>query len=154
MKRIMHSVYILLALSGFCLTGCEPPNYQDGSYEAQSSPDEDGNYGRVKVTLEANRFISVDYQSYNKDGTVKDENYGRDRESSLNKGYYRKAQFAIKQVPVYAKMLLNVQDIDDVDTISGATIIHDQFEECIEIILDEAEQRYEETMKNSPQKQD
>lgn len=150
MKKITHAIYLLLAASGLLLTGCEPPNYQDGTYEAQSSPDEDGNYGRVKLTLKANRFVEVDYRSYNKDGTEKDENYGRDRESSLNKGYYQKAQFAIKQVPVYAKMLLNVQDIDDVDTISGATIIHDQFEECVETILDEAEKKYEEALKSAP----
>ncbi|MGN0902810.1 MAG: hypothetical protein ACI4M9_05945 [Succinivibrio sp.] len=135
MKITVKSVLLTAVI---LLTGCTPPDYLDGDYQAQSSRDEDGNYGVVKLSIKDNRFISCSYESFNSDGTLKDENYGKKHHGKVNKGYYRNAQFAISTVDVYARKLLEVQDIDDVDNISGATIIHDQFEECVEKILDEA----------------
>ncbi|MGN0908577.1 MAG: FMN-binding protein, partial [Succinivibrio sp.] len=124
------------------LCGCEPPVYRDGTYSARSSPDDDGQYGEVTLTIVRQKITSCQYRSYNRDGTIKDAEYGlKGQGGRENRGYYEKAQFALTQVPRYAQQLMDRQSIGKVDRISGATIAYDQFVECVERILDEAEDR-------------
>ena len=137
----------LLAVA-IILSACAKPLYADGTYTHQSTEDSDGNYGVDVLTLKDQKIMDVDYKSYNHDGTLKDENYGKNKDKVIaNKEFYQKAQFALSKVKDYQESLKNTGDIDMVDKISGATIIYDQFTECVEAILDEAATKYEESLK-------
>ena len=62
-----------------------------------------------------------------KDGKVKDENYGADKPEGVRK----KAQNAYKAIGSYASQLESKKDLAKVDAIAGATVSYDQFNEAV-----------------------
>ncbi|MBQ8954056.1 MAG: FMN-binding protein [Clostridia bacterium] len=146
MKRL--ALLVALALAIMALSGCGSKNvsYKDGTYEGQSSVyegDEEGNgdgYGVVSITLKDNRIVACEFTTYETDGTLKDEEYGKARGSVANKDYYNKAQKAVAGAKEYARQLAEVGELDKVDAISGATINYGQFKEAVQEALKKARQ--------------
>ena len=58
-------------------------------------------------------------------------NYGKD-DADFN---YKQAQKAVKNSEGYAKKLVEVQDIDKVDSVSGATISYKRFKSAVKDAL-------------------
>ena len=137
-KRLALVMALLMALAA--LTGCGSKNvsYKDGTYEGQSSVyegDEEGNgdgYGVVSVTVKDNKIVACEFNTYETDGSLKDEEYGKARGSVANKDYYNKAQKAVAGAKEYARQLAEVGELDKVDAISGATINYGQFKEAVQ----------------------
>lgn len=71
---------------------------------------------------------------YNADGTLKDENYGKESGDEN----YQKAQNALKSSEQYTKKLVETQNVDKVDAVSGATSSWNQFKEAAKDALAKA----------------
>ena len=145
-KRLALIMALVMAL--VVLSGCGSKNvsYKDGTYEGQSSVyegDEEGNgdgYGVVSITLKDNKIVACEFTTYETDGSLKDEEYGKARGNVANKDYYNKAQKAVAGAKEYARQLAEVGELDKVDAISGATINYGQFKEAVSEALKKARQ--------------
>ena len=132
------------------LAGCGgggSKTYKDGTYEGSSSVyenedgSEDGNgYGVVSITITDGVITDCTYQTYEIDGTLKDEEYGKEDGRVANKDYYNKAQKANAACAEYASMLVENGSLDGIDSISGATINYNEFLEAVGNALKEAEE--------------
>jgi len=145
-KRLALIMALVMAL--VVLSGCGSKNvsYKDGTYEGQSSVyegDEEGNgdgYGVVSITLKDNKIVACEFTTYETDGSLKDEEYGKARGNVANKDYYNKAQKAVAGAKEYARQLAEAGELDKVDAISGATINYGQFKEAVSEALKKARQ--------------
>ncbi len=140
MKKRLIAVILTLVFSLVVLTGCKEGNsaYKDGIYTGKSSQDERGAFGEATLIIDDNEITDCQYVTWQKDGTVKDENYGKVNGEISNQDYYRQAQLAVNAMKQYEKKLVEVQKPEKVDAISGATIAYDQFSEAVENALNQA----------------
>ena len=153
MKR---KVWMLLVTAGMtaALAGCggggssKEVSYQDGTYTGRSEihideGDEEGDgngYGEVTLTIKDNVITDCEFLTYEEDGTLKDEDYGKSSDSSgSHRDYYNKAQKAVGAAAKYAAQLVETGDLKAVDAISGATINYEEFQEAVEDALKQAE---------------
>ncbi|WP_019552360.1 FMN-binding protein [Propionispira raffinosivorans] len=104
--------------------------YKDGTYSDESSPDEFGAVGKITLSIAQNKITNVSFTGVQKDGTLKDADYGKTNHKIENPAFYQKAQNAVKANAAYAKQLIDVQLAEKVDAISGATISYNQFIEA------------------------
>jgi major membrane immunogen (membrane-anchored lipoprotein) len=132
-------IFTLLLLSG-CKNSSRDVAYKDGTYIGKSSEDDRGAYGEATITIKGNQITDCKYVTWQKDGAVKGENYGKVNGAISNQDYYDKAQLAVKAMKQYAEKLVEVQNLEDVDAISGATIAYNQFNEAVSSALDEAKE--------------
>ncbi len=148
MKKIALAAMAVIMTAGM-ITGCggKKASYKDGTYEAQSSVYEnddgtdDGNgYGVVTLTISDGKISDCSFVTYEKDGTLKDEEYGKEDGRIANKDYYNKAQKANAACAEYASMLVQNGQLDGIDAISGATINYKEFKEAVEEALKQAEE--------------
>ena len=120
--------------------------YKDGIYTGKSgiySGDEEGNgngYGEVTITIRDNEITACELKTYEENGTLKDDDYGKIDGEIKNRDYYNKVQKAIKGSEEYAKAIVGKIDPEEVDSISGATFSYDQFTDAILDVLDKAAQ--------------
>ena len=146
MKR--YAAFLLAAAAALLLTGCggKKVSWKDGTYEAQSSVFEnddgtdDGNgYGVVSVTISGGKITDCSFLTYEADGKLKDEDYGKEDGRIANKDYYNKAQKANAACAEYASLLVQNGQLDGIDAISGATINYKEFKEAVGLALKQAE---------------
>lgn len=139
-KAICLLAVVVLSLS--LLSGCsgavDAVPYKDGTYTGKSGEDDRGAFGEATVTVAGGRITDCKYVTWQKDGSIKDENYGKVNGEVSNQDYYNKAQLAVAAMKQYADRLVEAQNLADVDTISGATIAFNQFKEAAGRALDEA----------------
>lgn len=149
MKKIIACSFIVATTASALFTACGSSNvtYKDGTYTGQSEVyenedgSEDGNgYGVVTITIEDGQISDCTFQTYEVDGTLKDEDYGKEDGRIANKDYYNKAQKANAACSEYAAMLVANGQLDGIDAISGATINYNEFVEAVENALKEAEE--------------
>lgn len=148
MKKNIIALFALM-LAGLMLTGCGSKNYADGTYTAQSSvftadslgEDEEGGdgYGEVTITIKDNVIVDCRFDTYEVDGTLKGEDYGKQNGEIANKDYYNKAQKAVAGSKNYAEQLTEKGNLKDVDSVSGATISYGQFKEAVSEALKQAQ---------------
>ncbi len=139
---------IPIVIAALFLAGCaSKANYQDGTYSAQSSmyegladEDEEGGegYGAVTITVKDNKIVACDFKTYMPDGTLKDDEYGKQNGEIANQDYYNKAQRAVKGSQNYAEQLAAKGELDAVDAITGATISYNEFTEAVREALKQA----------------
>lgn len=127
----MKKKYIFALISiVLLLISCERRPLQDGTYEGISTKDERGAYGEISVTIHDNKITACTYRTRQKDGTIKDENYGKLSGKTNNEEFYKKAQTAVAAMSVYAKELVNTGAPELVDSITGASLSYGQFQEA------------------------
>lgn len=143
MKKI--ALFLFLGLLAVALAACGGAvTYKDGTYTGQSAMyegEDDGSgagYGVVKLTITDNKITECEYNTYELDGTLKDENYGKKDGEVANQDFYNRAQRAVRAVPMYAQKLLETGDLSKVDGISGATISYNEFKEAVTDALNQA----------------
>jgi major membrane immunogen (membrane-anchored lipoprotein) len=138
MKRISVALLLATALSlGACGGGADAaPLPADGVYTGVSSEDDDGAYGEVTVTVEGGAITACTFVTWQKDGSVKDAEYGKVNGEISNQDFYDKAQLAVRAMQAYADALVEVQSPEEVDAVTGATIAHGQFLEAVADALD------------------
>lgn len=145
MKKFTRTIICLtLAFSSILYTACSNSKsnnktndltYKDGQYEAKSDiSDEHGGYGIIKINVKSGKITEVQFDVYQKDGKIKDETYARDQ----NDGLYKIAQNSIKAIDQLEQQLIEKQNIDGIDTASGATWNSNLFRNAARIALSEA----------------
>ena len=150
-KGFLKNIIMLASLTTvlFLNAGCGNKNvsYKDGTYTGKSSvfKSDDGvgegnGYGEVEITIKDGRITDCTYLTYEEDGSLKDDDYGKEGGSIANKDYYNKAQKANAARDEYAKMLVANGSLDGIDAISGATINYNEFVEAVENALSQAEE--------------
>jgi len=113
-------------------------SYRDGTYAAQSSPDERGAVGEITLVIEKGRIVKADYKGIKKDGTLKNEEYGKTNGKIENQEFYKKAQLALKASAAYPAKLVETQNVEAVDAVAGATVSYQQFSEAVKKALKQA----------------
>jgi major membrane immunogen (membrane-anchored lipoprotein) len=129
---------IIFCLAVVCLlvvVSCAKSGYRDGVYSAVSSPDDTGAYGEASITVSGGKITACRFVTWQKVGSVKDENYGKVNGEISNVDYYSKAQLAVRAMEQYARELVEKQEINKIDAVSGATIAYDQFTEAVVEVL-------------------
>ena len=126
---------LTLSLCGCGAAGAAIPE-EDGVYTGVSSEDDDGARGEVSITVEDGAITACDFVTRQKDGSIKDEDYGKVNGEIASQEFYDKAQLAVRAMQQYADALVERQSSAKVDAISGATIAHGQFLEAVSDALD------------------
>jgi major membrane immunogen (membrane-anchored lipoprotein) len=126
---------LILMTVALASCGAKDVRYQDGTFVGQSSADEDGAFGEVTIVVTDGEISACDYVTWQKDGTIKDENYGKVNGEIDNQDFYDKAQLAVAAMRQYADELATKKRADEVDAVSGATISYDQFREAVDAAL-------------------
>ena len=129
MNRTVGIVVLLLVVLGIAMyinaQRQEGPQWQDGTYVGRSSPDEQGYFGEIELMVNDGKIAEADYEEMDQQGTVKGEDYPY--------------QLGPQSHDEFEKRLVEAQDPDGVDTISGATQTHDRFVEASRDALQKAE---------------
>ena len=112
---------------------------KDGTYTGKSAQNAEGWYQELTITVENHKITAAKFVGFNKDGSVKDENYGKTNGKIENKVYYNKAQAALKANASYAEALLQKQELNKVDGISGATESYKMFFDAAQKALEAAD---------------
>jgi major membrane immunogen (membrane-anchored lipoprotein) len=137
---IVLTLMLILALLSGCQDSSRDVVYKDGTYIGKSGEDDRGAYGEVTITIKDGEIAACEFVTWQKDGTIKNENYGKINGEISNQDYYDKAQLAVGAMKQYALTLVEVQAAEDVDAVSGATNSYDQFYEAVSSALDEAKE--------------
>jgi major membrane immunogen (membrane-anchored lipoprotein) len=133
-KRFIGILFLVLLMAA----GCGKKEYRDGIYTGKSGPDDDGAFGEVTLTITGGTISACSFVTRQKDGSIKDENYGKINGEISNQSYYEKAQLAVAAMEKYAADLGRAGSLDGVEAVSGATIAYNQFTEAVEEALDGA----------------
>jgi major membrane immunogen (membrane-anchored lipoprotein) len=128
------SLLFVLAL----IFGCGSASYKDGVFIGKSSEDDSGAYGEVTLTIKSGEITDCQFVTWQKDGSVKGEEYGKVNGVISNQDYYDKAQLAVKAMAQYAEQLRTGNSLDAVDVVSGATNSYDQFTEAVQDAFEQA----------------
>lgn len=137
---------IILTTAIICVTGVygcgekksKAISYNDGSYDGESSPDEWGGVLKAHITIKEGKISEVSIENLDGAGNEKGEDYGKQDGEIKNEGLYRIAQEAVKNTKEYPLKLMETQNIDDVDTIAGATVSNKAFKEAVNAALKDA----------------
>ncbi|GHV75464.1 FMN-binding domain-containing protein [Spirochaetia bacterium] len=120
------------------LSSCSKAVLSDGVYRGKSSADDMGAYGEITLTVTGGRIAACDFVTWQKDGTVKGEDYGKVNGEIANRDFYEKAQLAVRAMKKYAEQYEETRDLNAVEAVSGATIAYNQFLEAAEEALESA----------------
>lgn len=117
-----------------------PVVYVDGTYSAVSEIKDDwGGYAEIKVVIKDGKIAECEFLGYEKNGMLKDENYGKVDGVIKNAGLYAITQNSVKQAALYGMKLVETQSVEEVDVLSGATVSYALFKNAAEIALKKAE---------------
>lgn len=117
---------------------CDLSDTKDGEFTAESKSDNFMGHGRIAVTIKDHKIVGVNFVGIDPDGNIKGADYGKTNGQVENPGFYQKAQRAVKANSQYADQLLQVQELEKVDVISGATVSYDQFVEAAKTAIENA----------------
>jgi len=109
--------------------------YKDGEYEAELDPDERGWRSVVKIEVENNEITNVDYDEFDENDKKKseDEEYNKTWKSASDID-------ATEAYPQLEEELIKTQDVDQIETITGATGSTENFKEVVSKALEDATQ--------------
>ncbi|MCK9526658.1 MAG: FMN-binding protein [Limnochordia bacterium] len=129
MNRTVGIVILLLAVLGIAMyinaQRQEGPQWQDGTYVGRSSPDERGYFGEIELMVNDGKIAEAEYEEMDQQGARKDENYPY--------------QLGPQSHDELENRLVESQNPDEVDSISGATQTHGRFVEASRDALRKAE---------------
>ena len=151
----MKKSFVLLLAFALVLFSCEKKEeaeressicYVDGTYKATSSIKVDwGGSATVEIVVKDGKIASCVFTSYEENGKLKDGDYGKVDGIIKNMGLYKIAQNAVIQSNKYGDMLVQSQDIEKLDAISGATVSFGLFKDAVEQVMKEARMCEEES---------
>ncbi len=111
---------------------------KDGHYTAvykdETEDDKSASTCEVELTIEGGRIVACGSRELDAKGNVKDESYGK----GLGGQSESKAQIALEGIRKYPELLVQKQDPETVDGISGATVSLKRFKEAVWKALEEA----------------
>lgn len=133
---------IMLSFAFFSCTKNDVPTYIDGKYSAVPTIKDDwGGSAKVELVVKDGKIVSCTFDSYDKDGKLKDADYGKIDGEIKNIGIYKIAQNAMTQAAKYPDMLIQSQNIEELDALSGATVSFRLFEDAVKQIIEKAQKK-------------
>lgn len=131
MKKKNFKLITIFILSTIFVTSCGKDNkLKDGTFEGVYK--DDMATVKVSVTVKDKKIVDCKMEEIdNKTNKIKDEDYGKGS-SDAN---YNLAQKAVKNSKEYPKRLVEVQDVDKVDSVSGATVSFKRFKNAVKDAL-------------------
>ncbi len=130
MNRTIGIVILLLVVLGVAFyinaQRQEGPQWQDGTYVGRSQPDERGWFGEIELVIAGGKITEAEYEELDQQGRPKGEDYPY--------------QLGPQSHDDYENRLIETQNPDQVDSISGATQTRDRFVEAARDALRKAEQ--------------
>ncbi|MDR2743030.1 MAG: FMN-binding protein [Treponema sp.] len=140
-KRRIFTLLVISFGVVFFAAGCGNSGYKDGTYTGRSGPDDQDAFGEASLTIAGGKITDCRFVTRQKDGSIKDENYGKINGEISSQPYYDKAQLAVAAMEKYAHDLSRTGNLKDVEAVSGATISYNQFREAVEEALEAARKR-------------
>ncbi|AEF85871.1 15 kDa lipoprotein [Treponema primitia ZAS-2] len=136
----MKKIFFIIVLCGAALLffSCSKTAYKDGTYRGKSALDDTGAWGEIALTLRDGKVTDCVFITHQKDGSIKDENYGKVNGEISNQDFYDKAQLAVRAMAQYQRQYMETQSLKNLDAVSGATIAYNQFIEATELALEAA----------------
>lgn len=131
-KTIINFLIVVTVIG--IAVGCGSKAYRDGTYQGEAINQEQGGGTTVEITITQGEITECYMHAVDKEGNPKDENYGKDS-GAVN---YEKAQLAVEAMKQYPDLLIEAQNIDDVDAVSGATVTHKEFQMAVKDALKKA----------------
>lgn len=131
MKKIALLVMSALLV---LLSGCGSKTMADGVYEGKYEAEDSKATTEVTITIKDNKIVDCTMISRDDQGMIKDENYGKDS-SEEN---YKLAQLALKGMQEYPAKLVETQNVEEIDAVTGATITLREFNVAVEQALEQA----------------
>ncbi len=125
---------LLLLLSACGGSQFSKMEFNDGEYIGKSEGGTHPSYTTVKIEIKNNKIVKTEAEFLDAEKNIKDENYGKDKGDKK----YQIAQKAVAGMYQYADILLEVQDPELVDAISGATVSAKSFKEAVWNALENA----------------
>lgn len=110
--------------------------YKDGTYSGEAEVKEVGGTIKLDITVSDGKIMTVDMQNLDRDGKEKGEDYGKSE--PLNQGLYSIAQNSILGTDKLPALLVESQDPDRIDAVSGATLSREAFVQAAKAALDGA----------------
>ncbi len=130
MNRTVGIVIVLLVVLGLAIfinaQRKDTMEWQDGTYVARSDPDERGYYGEIEIVIRDGKIAQADYEERDQEGKPKGEDYPY--------------QAGPQSHPKFEDRLIEAQDPDKVEVITGATQTHERFQQAAKRALQKAEE--------------
>jgi major membrane immunogen (membrane-anchored lipoprotein) len=135
---------IALLLGGLAIAGCaDAPadlnvadgGFTDGTFSGSSTADDQGATGEATITIKGNDVIAVEFRIRDADGTVRGADHGTTNGVIVDQATYRKAQLGVAAGADYAAKLVETDDLDAVDAITGASLTYRHFTGAVEDAL-------------------
>lgn len=112
----------------------EEGRFTDGEYTAELEPDARGWRAIIRLVVEGGEITEAEFDELNEDDESKLEN-----EDYIQRWEEAADVDAIQAVRDYEEQLIETQDPDAIDVISGATSTHEKFVEVVKAALEDAE---------------
>ncbi len=128
-KFLIVGLALLLVLAIGCSSGLK-----DGTFSGVYTSEENGSTTTVNLTIKDNKIISCELIAKDEQGNLKDENYGK----NAGEKNYQLAQKAVAGMQQYPAMLIETQNVDDVEAVSGASISLIEFKIAVKEALKKA----------------
>ena len=136
-KYLLVGMVVVLSL----LTACGKKDFSkmtfnDGEYQGHYESDDKDNKDSadVTITIQDNKIVNCTAEFKDSKGNIKGDDYAKD----AGEDKYQKAQIAVQGFSTYADKLVEVQDPDQVDAVSGATVSNKEFKEAVWNALEKA----------------
>lgn len=110
--------------------------YKDGTYSGEAEVKEVGGTIKLDITVSDGKITNVVMQNLDREGKKKGEDYGKSE--PLNQGLYSIAQNSILGTDKLPALLVESQDPDSIDAVSGATLSRDAFVQAAKVALNGA----------------
>ena len=135
MKRILKSILLLL-LPALLLAACKSKtDLKDGYYTAQAAQFSHGWKEYVTIIVKGGSIVSVEYNAENPSGFIKSWDNAYMQNMLHSAGTYPN-----EYTRNYAGQLLDDQNADSIDALSGASTSHGSFQKLAEAVLEQARQ--------------
>ncbi len=129
----MKKLALITLLSFVFLVGCSS-SIKDGEYTGSYQAEDSSSSMTVTLTIKDGEITACEMTAYDKTGAVKDENYGK----NAGEENYKLAQTALKGMKQYPALLVETQNVDDIDAISGASVSLQEFRAAVKDALNSA----------------
>ncbi len=134
MKRILNLILTLLLLAP--LTACgNQTTLQDGYYTAQASQFSHGWKEYITIMVKGGTIVSVEYNAENLSGFIKswDNTY-------MQTMFHSTGTYPNEYTRYYANQLLEDQNGNSIDALSGASSSYSSFQKLAAAVLEQARQ--------------
>ncbi|MBS5870481.1 MAG: FMN-binding protein, partial [Fusobacterium periodonticum] len=128
-KYLLIGMVVALSL----LTACGKKDFSkmtfnDGEYQGHFNNDDKDHPSTADVvlTIQDGKIVACTAEFRDGKGNIKGDDYGKEAGDEK----YKKAQIAVEGFSTYADKLVEVQDPNEVDAVSGATVSNKEFKEA------------------------